>query len=265
MTFFDSLLLGLLQGLTEFLPISSSGHLVLAEAALHIQWDPNDLKAFDVILHAGTLLALLVYFWRDWLNMLTEARESLVTRTYTQSLLFKIILATIPAVIIGLGFNEQIDSLFRNTSSVALMMFLVGIILFICEIIPKKKPADKPSFWQAIIIGCAQAVALIPGISRSGSTIAAAMFQGVKRREAAKFSFLLGTPAIAGATTLIAYKIWQGEYLLPAFSITLIGFLASAVSSLLCMHFLLQFVRNYSLRIFSLYLCLVALIIFINS
>lgn len=265
MTFFDSLLLGLLQGLTEFLPISSSGHLVLAEAALNLQWNPSDLKAFDVILHAGTLLALLIYFWRDWLNMLIEARNNLSTGSHTKGLLFKIVIATIPAVIVGLSLNEQIDNWFRNTASVALMMFLIGIILYLCELFPKQKKAEKPTLRQAIIIGCAQAVALIPGVSRSGSTIATAMFQGIQRHEAAKFSFLLGTPAIAGATVLIGYKILQGEYLLPAFPITLVGFLASAVSSLLCIHFLLQFVRNHSLRIFSLYLCLVALIIFINS
>lgn len=265
MSLFDSILLGLLQGLTEFLPISSSGHLVLAETALHIEWAPKDLKAFDVILHAGTLAALLIYFASDWVWMLKDGWLRLKNKTITQSRIFIIAVATLPAVVIGLSFNDLIDEWFRSTQSVALMMFLVGFVLFTCEMLPKVKKKKKSSLLEGFIIGCAQSIALIPGVSRSGCTIAAAMFQGIERHAAAKFSFLLGTPAIAGATILIFLKIYAGEYSLPAFEVVTAGFLASFASSLICIHFLLQFVRNHSLRIFSLYLFIVSAVILIAS
>lgn len=258
MSIIEAFLLGILQGLTEFLPISSSGHLVLGEHVLGIQLDPQSLKAFDVILHAGTLVALLVYFWKDWMEMLFEG----IVKDLKESLLLKIIIATIPAVIVGLWFGDAIDEYFRSPMMVGRMMMAVALVLALCERFPWKKSKEIPSLMQGILIGCFQAIALIPGVSRSGMTMAGGMFQGMKRHSAAKFSFLLGTPAIAGAALLIGLKVWSGEYTLPPFGTVIIGFFASAVSSFVCMHFLLQFVKRHGLWVFSIYLFFVSCLIF---
>lgn len=264
MTTLQSIILGILQGLTEFLPVSSSGHLVLAQHYLALDMPAKDLAAFDVILHAGTLCALLLYFWKDWLNMLKDGIKVVKNRNFADSLLVKIIMATIPAVIIGFTMKDYIEAYLRSPRSVAWAMFFVGTVLYLAELYPKKKQSKMPKFMQAFLIGCAQAIALIPGVSRSGSTIAAAMFQGIDRHDAAKFSFLLGTPAIFGAFLLIVLKVFEGEYTLPAFSITALGFIASAISSFICIHFLLQFVKKHTLWIFSIYLWCVAGVVFIQ-
>lgn len=261
MNLLESLLLGLLQGLTEFLPISSSGHLVLAEHVLKIQMDSASLQAFDVILHAGTLGALIVYFWKDWIKMFKEGKECIQMGNIKDSLLFKIIIATIPAVIVGFLAKDYIEQTFRSPFSVAICMIIVGFVLLLCEIFPKTKHLEEPTLLQSIITGCAQAIALIPGVSRSGTTIAAGMFQGLKRADAAKFAFLLGTPAIAGATLLVAIDIYKGIYQLPATMILITGFIAALASSLLCVHFLLKFLKKYRLWVFTLYLWIIAALI----
>lgn len=259
MEWFEALILGGLQGVSEFLPISSSGHLVLGEEVLGLEVE--ELKSFDVFVHVGTLAAILVYFWRDIWGMLINIGKNNV---YGRLLLY-ILIGTVPAVIVGLLAEGWIDGVFRNVNYVAGAMFVVGLMFIMGEQVYKKrgKKADLGgmTWWKALFIGCFQAVALIPGVSRSGSTIVAGLFQGIKREEAARFSFLLGIPAIAGAGLLTAIKE-NGEMTVEWLP-TLIGFGAAFIFGLISVSILMKFLKKYSLRMFAVYLILLSLLIFL--
>lgn len=287
MEIFDSLILGALQGVTEFLPISSSGHLVLGEEWLGL--NVETLKSFDVVVHVGTLLAILIYFWKDVWGMLCAVGRLFVGRLKISDpyarLIFFIIIGTIPAVIVGLFFEDAIDSVFRNVVSVGAWMMVVGVIFVIGEYAYRRwhKPfmekidkareyvqADYVSaevrgmkWWKAIVIGLAQALALIPGVSRSGSTIVAGLFQGISRSAAARFSFLLGIPAIAGAGLLTALKIPENGGLAVEIWPLLIGFLTSFIFGLLSVAFLMRFLKKNSLIVFAIYLIAVGFGVFV--
>lgn len=286
MTPFDALFLGILQGLTEFLPISSSGHLVLAETLLNIHFPKETLHAFDVILHAGTLVALLVYFRKTWKRLIISLFSYLFSfinnlhsgtmdphrslsrlrgdgddRKEEDKLLIQIlILGTIPVVLVGLFFKDFIDEFFRDPKRVLLCMGFIGIVFLFAERFPKQKPKKKIGLKEGLIIGLFQALALIPGVSRSGTTISVAMFQGISRHKAAEFSFLLGTPALFAATSYISYQIFNGTLAPPPLMQISIGFLSSFFVSILCVHYLLKFLKKYSLRVFSVYLISVSII-----
>ncbi|MFA6992566.1 MAG: undecaprenyl-diphosphatase UppP [Candidatus Gracilibacteria bacterium] len=265
MSIFDSLILGLLQGITEFLPISSSGHLVLGEHYLSLNVD--GLKSFDVAVHLATLLAVFVYFWKDILGMLKALLRLIIGKLDKSDpyvkLIFYILIGSIPAMIFGLLCEEWIDAIFRNVRYVALMMFVVGIIYLFGELVYKKGKIQEMKWYKAVFIGIAQAVAIVPGISRSGSTIVAGLFQGIERKEAARFSFLLGIPAILGAGFLTALKIpgngGVGVDLLPLF----IGFISAFVFGILSISFLMMFLKKNSLMVFAVYLIALGSIVFI--
>lgn len=257
MTWFDSLILGIIQGITEFIPISSSGHLVLMEKFLGL--DVSGLKSFDVVVHVGSLLAILIYFWADVWGML-KAFGRLVTLklkkddAYGKLILF-IIIGTIPVVLLGYFGEEWLDNTFRNVTIVALWMVLVGFVFILGESVYKRTISKKKElkWWKALIIGFAQAVALVPGISRSGSTIVAGLFQGIERTYAARFSFLLGIPAIAGAGLLTALKISKSGVEVDNLPL-LIGFLSSLFAGILSVHILMKFLKKHSLLFFAAYL-----------
>ena len=249
MNIFDSAILGALQGLTEFLPVSSSGHLVLGESLLGLKVEA--LKSFDVAVHVGTLLAILIYFWKDFLGMITFKKGS-------RSMLLYIVVGTVPAVLAGVMFEEWIDSVFRGTWVVGLMMMIMGVVFLTGEgvgkILRSVGGGTHLSWWRALIIGVAQAIALIPGISRSGSTIIAGLFQGVEREKAARFSFLLGAPAIAGAGIWTALKGGLGEAdILPM----LTGGAVAAVVGFFAIWGLMKFLKKHSLLIFAIYLLII--------
>lgn len=229
MTIFDAIILGLVQGITEFLPVSSSGHLIITETLLGLHVD--SLKDFDITLHVGTLLAILIYFRNTLLNF---------------KLWPYLILGSIPAATVGLLFENQIDALFRSAQSVGFILILVGLLFFI----PQRQNNKPITWWRALLIGCAQAVAIIPGVSRSGSTLFTGMQLGMKREEAAEFSFLLGSIAIAGAgllKALDAEKLELEPFLLIA------GFVSAFISSLLAVTWLMKFLKNNSLSVFGIY------------
>lgn len=256
MTFGEVTFLGALQGITEFFPISSSGHLLLAEHFFAL--DVEHLKAFDVVLHGGTLLALLVLFWREWFSILRLKKSG-------RQLFLQLIVATIPAAVIGLFLGDSMDELTRGPSGfviVAGFFGLVAIVLFLAEKFSQQN-SQKVGWKNVLIMGCCQAIALLPGISRSGSTIAAGMFSGLDRSTAAKFSFLMLAPATAGAVILILQKVWAGEMTLPPPDLTLVGFAVSAAVSFAVAAFLLSFVKKHSLKIFSLYLTFAAVVLFL--
>ncbi|MGD9935813.1 MAG: undecaprenyl-diphosphate phosphatase, partial [Dehalococcoidia bacterium] len=210
-----AVVLGVVQGLTEFLPVSSSGHLILVPSLFG--WDDQGL-AFDVGLHAGTLVALLAYFWRDWATMTFCGLDDLrhhgpSVRRYQQPsrLLLLIVLGSVPAAVAGLALNGWIEENLRQAWLVALMLIFVGALMLIAD---RRSRLDRSlhdlGVVDAVLVGLAQAVALIPGVSRSGATISTGLVRGLDREAAARFAFLLGTPAFAGAA-LLKFKDLTGD------------------------------------------------------
>ncbi|MBU0519432.1 undecaprenyl-diphosphatase UppP [bacterium] len=256
MTITAALLLGLLQGLTEFLPVSSSGHLVLAQHILG--YAGAEYLTFDVIVHLGTLLAVFIYFRRDLITIATSAvtqkDESQGRRWITM-----IIIGTIPTVIIGLGFEDWFKSIFGNPKLVAGMLLLTALILLLADRRKLKGGGrSRLTVPSSLLIGTAQGLAIIPGISRSGSTIATAIFTGLDPAIAARFSFLLSIPAILGASVLEMGGI-SGitAQQLPAY---LLGFSASFISGYIAIDLLLKLVIKRRLWSFSIYLAIVGVL-----
>lgn len=262
---FQALLLGILQGLTEFLPISSSAHLILLP--WFFQWNNPllDSLPFDVALHAGTLLAILWYFWRDWLEMVGGFFRILIKRKagdFQERLILYIILATIPAGIAGFLLEKTIESTFRNPALITLPLIFVSFLMVYAERRNRlSRSLETITLKDAMVIGLAQAVALLPGVSRSGITITTGLFRGYRREAATRFSFLLSTPAIAGATVLQSRHLFstgEGDWLLIA-----IGFISSAAVGYLAIAFLMRYLRGHTLNLFVGYrLILAATVIF---
>ncbi len=199
MDLIHAILLGLVQGLTEFLPISSSGHLVFAQYLLGMR-EPNVL--FDIILHLGTLLAVLVYFRRDIAQIFTSSLAQ-KDESDGRRWIIMIILGTLPTALIGFAFQSQFESLFGKPRIVALMLWITAVLLFLSD--HARSASKNPSrikALQAILVGIAQGLAIIPGISRSGATITTGLFAGMDAKTSARFSFLLAIPAIIGASIL---------------------------------------------------------------
>jgi len=195
-------LLGVLQGLTEFLPVSSTGHLVLAQKALGIDQDRYGLS-FDAALHLGTLVALVWYFGSRWLPLIEAALRSLAERSLADAearLAWLIVVGTIPAAVLGLLFESRIEDAFRSPALVATMLIAFSAVFVVAEGLGKRQRHLPDLRWvDAVIIGFAQAVALVPGVSRSGATISAGLLRDIDRGEAAAFAFLMSAPIILGA------------------------------------------------------------------
>jgi undecaprenyl-diphosphatase len=244
--------LGVLQGLTEFLPISSSGHLVLGQIALGLK-EPQVL--FDVLLHVGTLAAVLAIYGKDawrilraWLLALFGRGDDPVSvRTG-----WLIILGTLPAAIIGLLFEDFIESIFGSPRTVSFALIATGALLFFTNSgAPGNRGEEEMTWRDALLIGVFQAIAIMPGISRSGSTIACALFLKIDREHAARFSFLLSIPAIGGAFILKARHLT--EVTSPDIFPFLIGMIAAAGSGVLALSWLVRLVRRGNLRGFAYY------------
>lgn len=267
MTILDSLLLGVLQGITEFLPISSSGHLIIAESWLHLP--VHDLQSFDVAVHFGTLLAIFVYFRKDFIALIKTLMEMLSKMTIKKTrlsdksqknhtLLGYLIVATIPTIIVGLFFNDLLKENFRNPTSVAVMLIVIALYFVFAEWMKKKRPSTKIGLIQATFIGIAQSFALIPGVSRSGITISTGLVQGVNREDAARFSFLIGSIAISAATVLSVYKVAKGDFFLPEFSVLATGIASSFFAGYISVYLLMKFLKSHSLHVFAVYRILLA-------
>ena len=254
MTILEALILGIVQGVTEFLPISSSGHLVLGEELLGLE--VANLKAFDVVVHLGSLLAILGYFWRDVWGMIL----ALIGRSKDSEygiLIKMIILGTVPAVIVGLFFEDVIDGWFRNVLAVGVWMTIIGGYFCFAEWRTKGKKRSEMNLGKSFVVGLAQSLALVPGVSRSGSTIATGILLGVDRAKAARFSFLLGIPAIAGAGLLTGLKVLDGGGLGVGGGALVVGFFSSFVFGLLSVWWLMRFLKKRSLLVFAAYLLVV--------
>jgi len=243
-----AIVLGVVQGVTEFFPVSSTAHLILFPWFFHWSGEVNTL-VFDVALHAGTLAALVLCFYRDWLHMLTRDRE----------MLFFIIGATIPAGAAGVLLHHLVENTLRSPLIIVFSTVLFGILMLVAERYGRKEK-ERTSFSDALIIGAAQAIALVPGVSRSGITMTAGLFRNLTRESAARFSFLLSTPVIGGATLLEGRKLLKtpGQYHTDVFAL---GFFAAFVSGVFAIKFLLRFLRNHRLDIFAYYRFFLAAVI----
>ena len=251
MNWFQALILGIIQGFTEFLPISSSGHLVLGQAILGIEQPGNE---FEILVHLGTLASVLVVFLDDIKSLLLS-----LTSKKTQSFIIFVLVGSIPAVGIGLGFKDILEALFDNIASVSGALIFTGLILYCSSFV---KQGDKEhSIVTSILIGCAQAVAIIPGVSRSGMTICTALFLGLSPKEAARFSFLLAIPAISGAGILRALDV-SGGFQLPL-SVSIVAFLSSFGVGVVALKWLLGWLEQGKFHYFGVYCFAVGIIILV--
>lgn len=225
MTYFDAAILGILQGLTEFLPVSSSGHLVLARKLLNVE--PGGIT-FEVMVHFGTLLAVVVFFRARILRLIRSLFDKEMIRE--RAVLAYLVIGTVPAGIVGLTLRSQFETAFSDQITTSAMLLVTGLILLATRFV--RKGSARVGWLAAIVMGIGQAMAIMPGISRSGTTIAAGMFAGVEPSEAAEFSFLLAIPAILGATVLEFESLillegqLLGKYLLGAGLAFLVGLFA---------------------------------------
>lgn len=271
MSIIEAVILGIVQGLTEFLPISSTGHLTVIGKLMNLvsAEHPEQWTSFIAVIQLGTLVAILVYFWNDlwhitidFLNDNLLKRESFSNQSFNSKMGWYIIIGSIPVIIIGLGFKDVIEGAFtKNLYVIGTSLIVLGIILAFAEKVGNFKKDIKDIKWyDALIVGFAQSLALIPGSSRSGTTITAGIFLGFKRETAARFSFLLSVPAILGSGLLQLYEAL--EFIDTSGIVTLtIATIASAISGYLTISFLLKFLRKNSTMVFVFYRIIVGLIV----
>jgi undecaprenyl-diphosphatase len=265
MPLLEVIILGLVQGLTEFLPVSSTAHLALVPWLFHWQ-DPG--LGFDIALHVGTLAAIIIYFFRNWVQIILQGfgikADGDPELKQNKMLLWLMAIATLPVGIFGYIFNKQAETVWRNPTVIASMMIGVGIILWICDRIgDRQKNLGQITTKDAILIGLAQAVSIVPGTSRSGATISAGLWRNLDRASAARFSFLLSTPAIAAAAAKDFYDIYKHQGGIPTEMHVpfIVGILVSGVSGLAVIHFFLEFLRRRSMNVFVVYRIVFGIII----
>tara|TARA_B100001094_G_scaffold333376_1_gene411219 strand:- start:1983 stop:2780 length:798 start_codon:yes stop_codon:yes gene_type:complete len=261
MDFLHIIFLALIQGLTEFLPVSSSAHLILPAQLLG--WEDQGLL-FDIAVHLGSLGAVMLYFRQDIIDLLRAWLRSCIQREHTDDSRFAwlIILATLPAVLLGLVCADFIDLHLRSAQVIAITTLVFGVLLWWSDRAPSQKYHEKQLTWKkALAIGLAQALALIPGTSRSGITITVGLMLGLTRVAAARFSFLLSIPLILGASAYMSAKWFTTEQILDAQSLGL-GIVLSFIAAYLCIHFFLKVIQKMGLLPFVLYRLALAVVLF---
>jgi undecaprenyl-diphosphatase len=268
-TIVQALIMGVVQGLTEFLPVSSSGHLIVVPFLLG--WDDAFLTslAFSVMLHIGTLVALLIYFRDDWLRLIPAGLAAIRDRSFRddpdRKLAWLLVAATLPAALVGALFSDIFETQVRQIGLVALTLVVGGAILWIADHVgARSKGMQDVSFPVAVGIGAAQAIALIPGISRSGISISAGRLAGLEREAAARFAFLMATPITGGAILFEARKLMTGEAGVTIDAGPLIaGLLASFVAGIIAIRVMLGYIRTRSLDVFVIYRFVLAAVVLI--
>lgn len=259
---FQTIILGIVQGAGEFLPISSTAHLVLVPYLF--SWKDPGLS-FDVALHLGTLLAIIIYFWKDWLEIFKLGASSLKLMKYesdsylnNKNIFWLIVVATIPGAIAGFLLEEKAETIFRNPLIISLALILVGLVLFLTDKYAKhRKEIRDVNIKDSVIIGISQAVAIIPGVSRSGATITSGLAMGLNRKDAARFSFLLSAPIILGASVFKLPELFSEKISL----FTIVGIVFSFGSGYLAIKYLLKFVEKSSYQVFFWYRLVLAAVI----
>lgn len=268
MSIFQAILLGLIQGLTEFIPISSTAHLVIAGKLLHIdqQLSPEQITAFNAVIQLGTLVAVLAYFARDireilagfitdhlqFINQKPDSKKPGLGKA--AQLGYLIIIGTLPIVVIGLAFKKQIEGVFtKNLYVIGGAMIGLAVVLLLAEIVGQRKRAIENLNWvDALVVGCAQCLALIPGSSRSGTTITGCLFMGMTREAAARFSFLLSIPAVGAAGVLEFVKEYK-HLDHNAMVAVIIATVVSGISGYASIAFLMHYLKTHSTSIFIAY------------
>src|SRR5471032_290395 len=245
--------LGIVQGLTEFLPVSSSAHLILARAFFGFDGDKFGL-AFDVACHIGTVIAVLIFFRREIARMIAALPRLFDAADPDARLIWLIAVGTIPAIVVGLLFKHQIEDHLRTPSVAAVTLALGGVLFFVAERSGSKTRAEGSlTLAEAFLIGCAQAAALIPGVSRSGATIKVALLIGLRRPEAARFVFLLAIPAILGAAASEAPHLLKAGAGAETATLFAIGILTSAIVGYAAVKFFIRYLASHSLDVFAWY------------
>jgi undecaprenyl-diphosphatase len=263
-TIIQPIVLGIVQGLGEFLPISSTAHLILVP--YFFNW-PDPGLSFDVALHVGTLIAVIAFFWRDWIeifvNVLIPKRINVQTSgtMYPKNLLWFLVIASVPGAFFGFLFDDYAEHAFRNPILIALTLSIIGLVLYLVDkYATHKKDMNDITLKDSAIIGLSQAVAIIPGVSRSGATMTAGLSLGLSREQAARFSFLLSTPIIFGAAILKVPHLMAGGITMPI----MLGIITAAISGYLAIKYMLRFIQKVGYAPFFWYrLALALLVIFV--
>lgn len=260
MELWQALLLGIVQGVTEFLPVSSSGHLVLVQKFFNLHLSPENTLAFDIFVHSGTLLSL-VYVYRHSLRLLTHCSGAHPEARHLMKIL---VIGTLPAVIVGLAFKDFFEEQFASGKFLPYEFIMSGLILLSSKWALRKAENSRISGWQALGVGGAQAFSILPAISRSGATIVGGMWLGLSAEQAAHYSFLLAIPAISGATILSVIDTGSFDFFGQCY--LWIGFFSSALTSWLCLVTFLRLIRRGYLHFFAYYCFFAALVaFFVNS
>ena len=240
--------LGIIQGLTEFLPVSSSGHLVIFQTLFKAPYS----IAFDVVVHLATALAVVVYFWKDILELFTSKRK----------MLWLIMVGTVFTGILGISFKDFFESLFSSVFAVGWFLLLTGLIIVLAEWIGKgKRQLEEMNIWDAVLIGLAQGCAIAPGLSRSGTTISASLARNLDRNLAARFSFLLSVPAILGAGLIQSKEIIKAGTIGIGIWPLIFGFLAAFVSGWIAIKVFMNIIQRMSIRGFAYYCFVIGILI----
>ncbi|KZX16364.1 undecaprenyl-diphosphatase [Methanobrevibacter cuticularis] len=271
MDIMQAIIIGVVQGLTEFLPVSSSAHLIFIQHFLGVSAN----LGFDVLLHLGTLVAVVGYFFKDIVEMVKAFFSSIADifrgrfkegfrEDNYKKLAWMVIIGTIPAGIVGIRFDAEIEALFNSLTVPAFFLIITGLLLYISQkITSNNKYIENTGIKESIIVGISQAIAIIPGLSRSGTTISTGLFLGFNKEFAAKFSFLLSIPAIIGATAVQLKNIGTGlDSNLMAY---VIGFLAALISGYLAISIVLKLIKERNLNAFAYYCWIVGAIILIYA
>lgn len=258
MTILQAVILGIIQGLSEFIPISSSAHLVIAQSFLGWNIPHQTAFIFDVIIHLGTLISVIIYFRQDLRDIIKAVVNGLIHKQpfkeFPSRLGWIILLATIPAVIAGLLFKSQVEQTFSQPLSAGIFLSLTAILLLLADRLGNRtRQFDKITWTDGVIIGLFQAISLLPGISRSGSAIAGGMLRNLDRQSAARFSFLLSIPAIVGAALFAIIDLLGSTNFSIQIPTLFVGLVVSAIIGYLAIRWMLLYLGNHRLYLFALY------------
>jgi undecaprenyl-diphosphatase len=270
MTIIQAIILGIIQGLTEFIPVSSSAHLVITQSIFGWKIPEQEAFIFDVLVHLGTLVAVVLYFRKELWQIIREVISGIIRKRPFDNSMSRlgwiILLATIPAVIAGLLFQSQVEHAFSSALFAGIFLLLTALLLFLAEIIGNRnKKLDEITWKDGLIIGLFQAISLFPGISRSGSAITGGMVRNIDRPSSARFSFLLSIPAILGAVVFAFSDLVQSPTFSLQISTIIGGFIVSGIVGYLSIRWLLSYLSKRPLYIFSAYCLVVSLIIIVYS
>ena len=269
MNIFQAVILGIVQGLTEFIPVSSTAHLILVERILNWSFDPDLDFAFNVLIQLGTTVGVIIYFWQDLWKIIQAVIAGLLKRQpiadENARLGWLIVVATIPAAVAGLLLKNYVEALHGQPLAIALILIFASVLLVGSEWIGKRnRPMSSANWIDALLIGCAQAVALVPGVSRSGATISGALARNLERTAAARISFLMSIPALIGASALEVKDLVKVPNLASFLPSVTVGFIVAGVVGFISIHWLLTYLARRPMNVFAWYR-VIAGIVFIGA